>query len=142
MKPVDETPQEEKTRVKPTIKEIDLVNGKDSETGKKREITPIERMEITRQIEQAKNEEDLKLIQKEMRSFKVFKGRKNLRRALKAKRKMFKNPESERRQEKYEKRMDKIENSKVFQEDLIKTQYDYVEPEEKRFDDLDNPFLA
>ena len=99
-------------------------------------------MEITRQIEQAKNEEDLKLIQKEMRSFKVFKGRKNLRRALKAKRKMFKNPESERRQEKYEKRMDKIENSKVFQEDLIKTQYDYVEPEEKRFDDLDNPFFA
>ena len=142
VKPVDVTPQEEKTRVKPTIKESDLVDGKDSETGKKREITPIERMEITRQIEQAKNEEDLKLIQKEMRSFKKFEGRRNLRRALKAKRKMFKNPESERRQEKYEKRMDKIENSKVFQEDLIKTQYDYVEPEEKRFDDLDNPFLA
>lgn len=55
---------------------------------------------------------------------------------------MFKKPESDRRQDKYENRMDKIENSKVYQEDLIKTQYDYVEPEEKRFDDLDNPFFA
>ena len=129
------TPEE-----KPTIK--NPINGRDEETGEKREIQSHERMTITQHIEQAKNEEDIKLIQEEMRSFKKFEGRRNLRRALRAKRKLLKKPESERRENKYEKRMEKIENSKVYQQDLIKTQYDYTEPPKDELDLGDDTFLA
>ncbi len=125
---------------KPTIK--NPINGRDEETGEKREITPLERMEITKHIDQAKNEEDIRLIQEEMRSFKKFEGRRNLRRALRAKRRLIKNPDSERRENRYEKRMEKIENSKVYQEDLIKTQYDYTEPPKDELDLGDDTFLA
>ncbi len=129
------TPEE-----KPTIK--NPINGRDEETGEKREIQSHERMTITQHIEQAKNEEDIKLIQEEMRSFKKFEGRRNLRRALRAKRKLLKKPESERRENRYEKRMEKIENSKVYQQDLIKTQYDYTEPPKDELDLGDDTFLA
>lgn len=125
---------------KPTIK--NPINGRDEETGEKREIQSHERMTITQHIDQAKNEEDIRLIQEEMRSFKKFEGRRNLRRALRAKRRLIKNPDSERRENRYEKRMDKIENSKVYQEDLIKTQYDYTEPPKDELDLGDDTFLA
>lgn len=115
---IDETQQS-------TILASTLVNGRDA-NGDKREITPQERMKITEHIQQAQTEADIALIQGELRSFKRFNGRKNLRRALKAKLRSIQNAdmsntsvnENEKYQRKYEKRMDKIEDSKVYQEDL------------------------
>ena len=131
-------PEEDTTepQEKPTIK--DPISGRDPETGEKREITPPERKEITDHINEAKNKEDIKLIQKEIRSFKRFPGRKNLRRALRAKRRALRKPDSERRQNKLEKRMEKVEMDNI--KYSIK-EYDYTEPPKKDFED-DNTFLA
>ena len=56
-----------------------------------------------------------------MRKYKVFPGRKNLRRAYKAKLRAIKHQDEPQKVEKYnkkfEKRMEKIENSKVYKND-------------------------
>ena len=87
----------------------------------KREITPVERMELTKKIRNAKKREDIAEIQQEMRQYKVFPGRKNLRRAYKAKLRAIKYQDEpqkvEKYNEKFEKRMEKIENSKVYKND-------------------------
>ena len=87
----------------------------------KREITPVERMELTKKIRNAKKREDIAEIQQEMRQYKVFPGRKNLRRAYKAKLRAIKHQDEpqkvEKYNEKFEKRMEKIENSKVYKND-------------------------
>lgn len=62
------------------------INGRD-ESGELRDITPAERLILTEQIQNAKNIDDVALIYSEMRSFNKFDGRRNLRRALKQKRK-------------------------------------------------------
>ena len=87
----------------------------------KQEITPVERMELTESIRKAKNKEDIAKIQREMRKYKVFQGRKNLRRAYKAKLRAIKHQDEPQKVEKYnkkfEKRMEKIEDSKVYKND-------------------------
>ena len=87
----------------------------------KREITPVERMDLTESIRKAKNREDIAKIQQEMRKYKVFQGRKNLRRAYKAKLRAIKHQDEPQKVEKYnkkfEKRMEKIEDSKVYEQD-------------------------
>ena len=147
--PQDDKPEDtpdNKPEEKPTIK--DPVGGIDPVTGEKREIAPHERMQITEHINEAKNMEDVKLIQKEIRSFKKFPGRKNLRKALRAKRRLLKAQEKnrserviERRENKLEKRMDKVEKDNIiYQNTPIGNEYDNVNPEkdefkpEKRFD--------
>lgn len=87
----------------------------------KQEITPVERMELTKSIRNAQNKDDIAKIQREMRKYKVFPGRKNLRRAYKAKLRAIKHQDEPQKVEKYnkkfEKRMDKIEDSKVYKND-------------------------
>lgn len=87
----------------------------------KREITPVERMELTQKIRKATDRKDIEEIQKEMRQYKVFPGRKNLRRAYKAKLRAIKHQDEPQKvkkyNEKFKKRMDKIEDSKVYKND-------------------------
>ncbi len=87
----------------------------------KQEITPVERMELTQKIRKATDRKDIEEIQKEMRQYKVFPGRKNLRRAYKAKLRAIKHQDEPQKvgkyNKKFEKRMDKIENSKVYKND-------------------------
>ena len=87
----------------------------------KREITPVERMDLTEKIRRAKTRKDIAEIQQEMRQYKVFQGRKNLRRAYKAKLRAIKHQDEPQKVEKYndkfDKRMKKIENSKVYEQD-------------------------
>ena len=88
----------------------------------KREITPMERMELTESIRNARDRKDIEKIQKEMRKYKVFPGRKNLRRAYKAKLRAITHDgeqakKVEKYNEKFEKRMEKIENSKGYKND-------------------------
>ena len=81
----------------------------------------MERMELTESIRKARDREDIEKIQQKMRQYKVFPGRKNLRRAYKAKLRAIKHQDEPQKVEKYnkkfEKRMDKIENSKVYKND-------------------------
>ena len=96
--PTTEEKKEEKpvTAEEPTVDNDDnsvnditiktYINGRD-ESGELRDITPAERLILTEQIQNAKNIDDVALIYSEMRSFNKFDGRRNLRRALKQKRK-------------------------------------------------------
>lgn len=79
------------------------INGRD-ENGELRDITPAERLILTEQIRDARNIDDVALIYSEMRSFNKFDGRRNLRRALKQKRK-----EIEGKHNNYYARMQKVE---------------------------------
>ncbi len=87
----------------------------------KRDITPVERMDLTQSIRNARDRKDIEKIQQEMRQYKVFPGRKNLRRAYKAKLRAIKHQDEPQKVEKYndkfDKRMKKIENSKVYEQD-------------------------
>ena len=90
-------------------------------------------MRITEHIRNAKTEADIEAIQTEIRSFKRFMGRKNLRRAYKAKLNSLRHPdiestaknENEKYQRKYDKRMDKIENSKIYNKDLAELEKEH-----------------
>ena len=85
----------------------------------KREITPMERMELTESIRNARDRKDIEKIQQEMRQYKVFPGRKNLRRAYKAKLRAITHDgeQAKKYDGKFKKRMEKIENSKVYKND-------------------------
>ena len=85
----------------------------------KREITPMERMELTESIRNARDRKDIEKIQKEMRKYKVFPGRKNLRRAYKAKLRAITHDgeQAKKYDGKFKKRMVKIENSNVYKND-------------------------
>ena len=85
----------------------------------KREITPMERMELTESIRNARDRKDIEKIQKEMRKYKVFPGRKNLRRAYKTKLRAITHDgeQAKKYDGKFKKRMEKIENSKVYKND-------------------------
>ena len=80
------------------------INGRD-ESGELRDITPAERLILTEQIQNARNIDDVALIYSEMRSFNKFDGRRNLRRALKQKRK-----EIEGKHNNYYARMQRVNN--------------------------------
>ena len=82
----------------------------------KREITPMERMELTESIRNARDRKDIEKIQKEMRKYKVFPGRKNLRRAYKAKLRAIKHqdePNVQKYNEKFNKRMEKVSDDNI-----------------------------
>ena len=85
----------------------------------KREITPPERMALTEEISKAKTRDDIAKIQQEMRQYKVFPGRKNLRRAYKAKLRAITHDgeQAKKYDGKFKKRMVKIENSNVYKND-------------------------
>ena len=86
----------------------------------KQEITPVERMDLTKKIKDAKNIEDIVEIQREMRQYKVFPGRKNLRRAYKAKLRAIKHQDESNADKyniKFQNRMDKIKESDVYKND-------------------------
>ena len=99
----------------------EVTTPQETQPKEKREITPVERMELTESIRKARDREDIEKIQQKMRQYKVFPGRKNLRRAYKAKLRAIKHQDEPQKVEKYnkkfEKRMDKIENSKVYKND-------------------------
>ena len=99
----------------------EVTTPQETQRKEKREITPVERMDLTEKIRKAKTRKDIEKIQQEMRQYKVFPGRKNLRRAYKAKLRAIKHQDEPQKVEKYnkkfEKRMDKIENSKVYEND-------------------------
>ena len=121
--PTEPTKPEDPKPTNPTEPTIDItdkpkgvtiqtyVSGRDSEGGI-REITAAERMLITQQIEKAQTIEDIALIYTELRSFKKFKGRKNLLKAIKQKRKSL-----EGKKNNYNERYDKIQDSKVYRAD-------------------------
>ena len=115
--PTTEEQKEEKpvTAEEPTVDNDDnnsvnditiktYINGRD-ESGELRDITPAERLILTEQIQNAKNIDDVALIYSEMRSFNKFDGRRNLRRALKQKRK-----EIEGKHNNYYARMQRVNN--------------------------------
>ena len=99
----------------------EVTTPQESQPKEKQEITPVERMDLTESIRKAKNREDIAKIQQEMRKYKVFQGRKNLRRAYKAKLRAIKHQDEPQKVKKYndkfKKRMDKIEDSKVYKND-------------------------
>ncbi len=98
----------------------EVTTPQETQPKEKREITPVERMELTKKIRNAKKREDIAEIQQEMRQYKVFQGRKNLRRAYKAKLRAIKHqdePNAQKYNKKFDKRMEKIENSKVYEQD-------------------------
>ena len=99
----------------------EVTTPQETQPKEKREITPVERMELTESIRKAKTRKDIAEIQQEMRQYKVFPGRKNLRRAYKAKLRAIKHQDEpqkvEKYNEKFKKRMEKIENSKVYKND-------------------------
>ena len=82
----------------------------------KREITPVERMDLTEKIRRAKTRKDIAEIQQEMRQYKVFQGRKNLRRAYKAKLRVIKHqgePNAQKYDDKFNKRMEKVSDDNI-----------------------------
>ena len=111
----------------------------ESQPKEKQKITPVERMDLTKKIKDAKNIEDIVEIQHEMRQYKVFPGRKNLRRAYKAKLRAIKHQDEPQKvkkyNEKFKKRMDKIEDSKVYKNDEEQIYIDDIIKRTKIFDD-------
>ena len=170
--PVTPQPQDDKPEVKPEGKPEDKPEvkpegkpedkpevkpeGKPEDKPKeKREITSRERLELTQDINEAKTQEDIEKIYDELRTFKRFPGRKNIRKALRAKRRLFKAQEKqrserviERREEKYNKRIDKVRVDNYEQQLKearekgieIKDEYDFVKKPEDEFDQNNNYF--
>lgn len=103
----------------------------------KREITPPERMALTEKISKAKTRKEIAEIQQEMRQYKVFPGRKNLRRAYKAKLRAITHDgeQAKKYNEKFNKRMEKIENSNVYKNDKDQINREIFQ-EMKYFDDI------
>ena len=158
--PVTPQPQDDKPEDTPDNKPEDKPEvkpeGKPEDKPKeKREITSRERLELTQDINEAKTQEDIEKIYDELRTFKRFPGRKNIRKALRAKRRLFKAQEKqrserviERREEKYNKRIDKVRVDNYEQQLKearekgieIKDEYDFVKKPEDEFDQNNNYF--
>ncbi len=147
---------EDKPEVKPEGKPEDKPEVKpEGKPEEKREITPQERFELTQDINEAKTQEDIEEIYDELRTFKRFPGRKNIRKALRAKRRLIKAQDKqrserviERREEKYNKRIDKVRVDNYEQQLKearekgieIKDEYDFVKKPEDEFDQNNNYF--
>ena len=98
----------------------EVTTPQETQRKEKRDITPVERMDLTQSIRNARDRKDIEKIQQEMRQYKVFPGRKNLRRAYKAKLRAIKHqgePNAKKYDDKFKKRMEKIEDSKVYEQD-------------------------
>lgn len=88
----------------------------------KQEITPDVRMSLVEDIQKAKTEDDIKEIQRTIRQYKRFPGRKNLRRAYKAKLREIRHQDkaaakAQKYEYKFNERMEKIMSSDIYKND-------------------------
>lgn len=124
--PVQEVNDETTTDTTSEEKVEDVVNNdkpvQTPTTKGKQEITPDVRMSLVEDIQKAKEVEDIRKIQRTIRQYKRFPGRKNLRRAYKAKlREIRHQDKAEAKAKKYEykfnERMEKIMSSDIYKND-------------------------
>lgn len=124
--PVQEVNDETTTDTTNEEKVEDVVNNdkpvQTPTTKGKQEITPDVRMALVERIQNAKEVSDIREIQRTIRQYKRFPGRKNLRRAYKAKlREIRHQDKAEAKAQKYEykfnERMDKIMSSDIYKND-------------------------
>ena len=124
--PVQEVNDETTTDTTSEEKVEDVVNNdkpvQTPTTKGKQEITPDVRMSLVEDIQKAKEVSDIREIQRKIRQYKRFPGRKNLRRAYKAKlREIRHQDKAEAKAQKYEdkfnERMEKIMSSDIYKND-------------------------
>lgn len=124
--PVQEVNDETTTDTTNEEKVEDVVNNdkpvQTPTTKGKQEITPDVRMSLVEDIQKAKEVSDIREIQRKIRQYKRFPGRKNLRRAYKAKlREIRHQDKAEAKARKYEdkfnERMEKIMSSDIYKND-------------------------
>lgn len=124
--PVQEVNDETTTDTTNEEKVEDVVNNdkpvQTPTTKGKQEITPDVRMSLVEDIQKAKTEDDIKEIQRTIRQYKRFPGRKNLRRAYKAKLREIRHQDkaaakAQKYAEKFNERMDKIMSSDIYKND-------------------------
>ena len=112
----DRAQDEISSKTQPAQQQDGVTTPAEPKRNKKREITPMERMELTEEIRKAKTRDDIAKIQQEMRQYKVFQGRKNLRRAYKAKLRAIKHQgesNADKYDKKFEKRMEKVSDDNI-----------------------------
>lgn len=123
---LEEADAEDKENLIGNVTSEPVVNAKTADvqtrTKGKPRITPAERRNLTERIQNAKTEDDIRTIQTEIRKYKRFEGRKNLRKAYKAKLRQIRHQDGTEKEitkyeEKFKKRMNKIINSDVYQDD-------------------------
>lgn len=124
--PVQEVNDETTTDTTNEEKVEDVVNNdkpvQTPTTKGKQEITPDVRMSLVEDIQKAKEVEDIRKIQRTIRQYKRFPGRKNLRRAYKAKLREIRHQDkaeakANKYEEKFNERMGKIMSSDIYKND-------------------------
>lgn len=124
--PVQEVNDETTTDTTSEEKVEDVVNNdkpvQTPTTKGKQEITPDVRMSLVEDIQNAKEVSDIREIQRKIRQYKRFPGRKNLRRAYKAKLREIRHQDkaeakAQKYAEKFNERMDKIMSSDIYKND-------------------------
>lgn len=124
--PVQEVNDETTTDTTSEEKVEDVVNNdkpvQTPTTKGKQEITPDVRMSLVQDIQNAKEVSDIREIQRKIRQYKRFPGRKNLRRAYKAKLREIRHQDkaeakAQKYAEKFNERMDKIMSSDIYKND-------------------------
>lgn len=124
--PVQEVNDETTTDTTSEEKVEDVVNNdkpvQTPTTKGKQEITPDVRMSLVEDIQKAKEVEDIRKIQRTIRQYKRFPGRKNLRRAYKAKLREIRHQDKAeakaiKYEEKFNERMGKILSSDIYKND-------------------------
>lgn len=124
--PVQEVNDETTTDTTNEEKVEDVVNNdkpvQTPTTKGKQEITPDVRMALVEDIQKAKEVSDIREIQRKIRQYKRFPGRKNLRRAYKAKLREIRHQDkaeakAQKYADKFNERMDKIMSSDIYKND-------------------------
>ena len=124
--PVQEVNDETTTDTTSEEKVEDVVNNdkpvQTPTTKGKQEITPDVRMSLVEDIQKAKEVSDIREIQRKIRQYKRFPGRKNLRRAYKAKLREIRHQDkaeakAQKYAEKFNERMGKIMSSDIYKND-------------------------
>ena len=124
--PVQEVNDETTTDTTNEEKVEDVVNNdkpvQTPTTKGKQEITPDVRMSLVEDIQNAKEVDDIREIQRKIRQYKRFPGRKNLRRAYKAKLREIRHQDkaeakAQKYAEKFNERMNKIMSSDIYKND-------------------------
>ena len=124
--PVQEVNDETTTDTTSEEKVEDVVNNdkpvQTPTTKGKQEITPDVRMSLVQDIQNAKEVSDIREIQRKIRQYKRFPGRKNLRRAYKAKLREIRHQDkaeakAQKYAEKFNERMGKIMSSDIYKND-------------------------
>ena len=124
--PVQEVNDETTTDTTNEEKVEDVVNNdkpvQTPTTKGKQEITPDVRMSLVQDIQNAKEVSDIREIQRKIRQYKRFPGRKNLRRAYKAKLREIRHQDkaaakAQKYEYKFNERMDKIMSSDIYKND-------------------------